>query len=110
MKTVEIFYFDGCPTWQRAVEQVRHVIAQAGLQEEAAIQTVRVETDDQAKRARFLGSPTVRVNGQDVEPASQGRTDFGLQCRVYEYGGRLSGLPSSDLIRTALGVGEGSCL
>jgi len=106
VKSVEILYVDGCPTWNKAVEQVRQVIAQLGLDEDTALQTVRVETADQAERLGFLGSPTIRVNGQDVEPASVGRKDFGLQCRVYQHDGKLSGLPASDLIRNALVSGE----
>jgi hypothetical protein len=105
-KTIEILYYDGCPTWQKALERVRQVVAQARLEEHTEIQTVRVETDEQAQELGFLGSPTIRVDGHDVEASSQARTDFGLQCRVYQNGGRLTGIPDADLIRSALDAKE----
>lgn len=108
-KRIEILYFDGCPNWQKAVDHVRNVVVQAGLEQVVSVQTVAIETDEQAQRTQFLGSPSVRVDGQDVERSAADRTDFGLQCRVYEHAGRLSGLPSADIIRRALDAGEGPC-
>jgi len=105
-KKVEILYFDGCPTWQKAIEHVRQVVAQEALQETVTIETVRVETDDQARRLGFLGSPSVRVDGHDVDPSSRSGTDFGLQCRVYQHGERMSGVPPVELIRNALVSGD----
>ena len=49
---------------------------------------VRVESADAAEHLRFLGSPTVRVDGHDVEAGTADRDDFGLQCRVYSVAGR----------------------
>lgn len=108
-KQIEILYFEGCPHWRKAVEHIREVVVQAGLEGSVSVETVPVETEEQAHRMRFLGSPTVRVDGHDVEGASQQRTDYGLQCRVYhQQGGRFSGLPSADLIRAALTIEGGA--
>ena len=63
----------------------------------------RVESAEAAREACFLGSPSVRIDGVDVEPAARTRTDFGLQCRVYPCAqGGLEGAPSVDMIRAAL--------
>jgi hypothetical protein len=35
-----------------------------------------VRTEEEARRERFLGSPTVQVNGRDIEPQARGRKDF----------------------------------
>jgi hypothetical protein len=102
--TIEILYFDSCPSWRRTEEDVRRVIADAGLEERTSVRLVEVKTDDDAQRLRFLGSPTVRVDGTDVDRSAVGATTFGLQCRVYEYDGRLSGTPPPEWIRIALGL------
>ena len=43
----------------------------------------RVETIGDAERERFLGPPSVRVDGYDIEPGADARTDYGLKCRLY---------------------------
>lgn len=68
---------------------------------EAAIEQIDVETDEDAARHRFLGSPTVQIEGQDVEPAARDRTDFGIGVRYYEGGVNH---PSMDLLLKALAV------
>jgi hypothetical protein len=54
---------------------------------------------------RFLGSPTVRVNGSDVEPGGEDRTDYGLSCRVYVGENGVSGCPDAGWLREALASG-----
>jgi len=76
---VEVLYFDGCPSHARLLPRVRELTDEAG----AELVLRRVETPQQAERERFLGSPTVRVDGRDVEPGASERTDYGLKCRIY---------------------------
>ncbi len=57
---------------------------------------------NEAVAKRFLGSPTIRINGMDVDPSAEHRADFGMQCRVYLAGGKYAGMPSKDMIRSAL--------
>jgi peroxiredoxin len=58
---------------------------------------------DQATARKFLGSPTIRVNGIDIEPGSEARSDYALACRAYlRSDGRISPLPPPELIRDAL--------
>jgi hypothetical protein len=45
-----------------------------------------------------VGSPSVRIDGLDIEPSARQRTAFGMMCRTYESGG----VPSEDLIRSAI--------
>ncbi|MFN8215095.1 MAG: hypothetical protein U0R71_00725 [Solirubrobacterales bacterium] len=97
---VELLYFDGCPHYEAVLLALREELGRAGL--EAQLVLVRVETAEQAETERFLGSPTVRVDGADVEPAAAGREDFGLKCRVYQLAGRTSGIPPRELIAAAI--------
>jgi hypothetical protein len=96
---VEVLYFDGCPGSQRLLPLVRRLSREHG----ARLVEMRIETPDDAEARRFLGSPTVRVNGVDVEPAAAGRTDFGLKCRLYRTAeGCGSQVPDQRWLRDAI--------
>ena len=101
---IDILYFDGCPTWRQAAEDVQRVLRDARMEGAVQVQLVAIATEEEARRLRFLGSPTVRVNGSDVDPAVRNATTFGLQCRLYKYRGRLEASPPTDWIRAALGT------
>ena len=96
MVTLELLYFDGCPNHQPTVELAREVLLELGIQ--AEIREVRVETAEDAQTHRFVGSPTLRVDGEDIEPQARARTDFGLSCRIYASGG----IPGRKLLVEAL--------
>jgi hypothetical protein len=97
---VEILYFKGCPNHEPARELVEQVAAQ--LRVEPAIELVEVVDPDSAADLRFLGSPTIRVDGRDVEPGADERHEFVLSCRVYSTERGLSGQPDEAWIREAL--------
>lgn len=96
---IDILYFDGCPNHLRTTELIRDVVRSLGL--DATIREVVVHDADQAARLRFLGSPTIQINGEDVEPAVRSRVDYSFSCRMY---GR-SGSPPRALIEQALREG-----
>lgn len=110
MKQIEVLYFLSCPTWQLAVERVRQTLVDGGLAQTASMRLVEVTTEEEAQRLRFLGSPSVRIDGEDVDLAARARTDFGLQCRLYEHEGRLAGLPPAAWIRQALDLAPAATL
>jgi hypothetical protein len=103
-RRVEVLVFEGCPNLEATVECSRQAIEKTGVP--ADLHIVHVGSDEDAMRLRFLGSPTVRVDGVDVERAAAGREDFGLQCRVYGIDGRFQGAPPTAWIVNAL-RGEG---
>jgi hypothetical protein len=98
--SVQILFFEGCPNHQQASELVEQVAHELGLQPEIAL--VEVTDVEAAERLRFLGSPTIRVEGRDVEPGADERDDFALSCRVYRSEHGLAGQPDAHLIRDAL--------
>ena len=98
---VEVFYIERCPHHRPAVERVQSVMKQQGIIAELA--EIEVPDAEAARVVGFLGSPTIRVNGQDVELAARGDTDHGFACRRYP-----SGLPSEEMIRAALREAGGS--
>jgi hypothetical protein len=97
---VEILYFEECPNYEQACVLVEEAATELGL--EAMIELVNVQDADAAVRRRFLGSPTVRVDGRDVEPGAEERTQFTLACRVYRTEKGLARQPDVQWIRTAL--------
>lgn len=99
---VELLYFDGCPNYKTTLRDLEEIVKQEGL--DAGITLVRVESEEEAKRLRFPGSPTVRVNGVDIEPVAREPEDFGLGCRIYRVQGRILGSPSREMLRRALRV------
>ncbi len=101
-KRVEILYFASCPGWREAEARVREVLDEAGLEGSVDLKLVPIEGAEHARAERFLGSPTVRVDGRDIEEAARERDTFAMQCRVYEHEGRLEGAPPKVWIRAAL--------
>lgn len=97
---VEVLYFDGCPNHVEVVALVERLSGELGLDPE--VRLVNVPDPDTAERERFLGSPTIRVDGRDVEPGAAERTDFVLSCRVYRTRDGLAGQPSESWVREAL--------
>jgi hypothetical protein len=68
---------------------------------EAEVQLIAVNTDEEARRLRFPGSPTIRVDGRDLFPAPE-REDWRLGCRVYATPEGLRGSPTAEMLREAL--------
>ncbi len=97
---VEVLYFEGCPNHQPAVERVQAVLHEEGISSQ--IRQVEVPDSETANRLRFLGSPSIRVNGVDVEPSAVESESFGLMCRTYQDGCCHSGVPSLEVIRQAI--------
>ena len=97
---IEVLYFDGCPNHLPAAERVRAVVERDNVA--AEIVEVEVKDEAEAKALAFPGSPTIRVNGVDIEPAARGTAETGFACRRY-----AGGLPSEDLIRAAVGEALG---
>jgi hypothetical protein len=96
---VELLYFDGCP----ALEQLRPVVRRLSEERGARVVERRVTTLREADAQRFLGSPTVRVNGLDVEPGAADRTDYGLKCRLYRSPHGVGRVLPEDLLHAAIG-------
>jgi len=97
---IELLSFDGCPSYEYALRNVREVIADEGL--DASVELINVTSAEEAERLRFLGSPTIQIDGVDLEGPEAVNTGVGYGCRVYEEGGVMHGWPSKEQIRAAL--------
>lgn len=97
---IEVLYLEGCPNHETLLPHLRQLLGRAGVS--SAVELVDVPDAAAAKRERFLGSPTLRIDGRDVEPGAERRTDFGLKCRLYRSDNGLAGLPQDDWVLDAL--------
>lgn len=97
---VQLLYFDGCPGYEELRPRVERLLDERGLGD--GLELVPVTSLEQADAERFLGSPTLRVDGHDVEPSADERDDFGMKCRIYARANGLGRSPSDDQIAAAL--------
>jgi hypothetical protein len=98
---IEVLCFDGCASTDAFLPRLRDLLAQLGATDRLELR--RVDTIRDAERVRFLGSPSVRVDGCDIEPGADERTDYGLKCRLYRTESGLRGEPPTDWLLAALG-------
>ena len=89
--TIEILYFNGCPNHDSALERLRQAAKRLGIDPE--MRMVLVDTPEAALEHRFVGSPTIRVNGTDIDPAVREQTSYGLTCRRYPGDGAFAPPP-----------------
>ena len=98
---VEFLFWEDCPSHSEALARVREVVAELSLT--SPIEQIQVLTEDDAERLAFPGSPTIRVNGIDIDPQGAAEMGTALTCRIYRLeDGRISPLPSKEMIQRAL--------
>jgi MerT mercuric transport protein len=101
---IEVLYFDGCPNHKPAVERVQQLLHEEGVSAEMV--EVNVSDESIARKVGFLGSPSLRVNGLDVEPEARTAHEYGMMCRTYAVNGKREGLPSREILRQAIREGN----
>jgi hypothetical protein len=98
--TVELMWWEGCPSHPETLADLERILREEGIS--AEVKRVEIESDEQARREHFPGSPTIRVDGRDIFPAEE-REPFSLTCRIYRLrDGRVSPTPDPEDLRDAL--------
>lgn len=97
---VELLKIPDCPGADIAYDRLREVLDGLGVSE--TIRTVEIATEEQARRFRFPGSPTLRINGHDIEPAADRVAQHAVACRLYGSGGSAVNAPSAAAIRRSV--------
>ncbi len=95
---VEVLYFEGCPNFAPVMEMVRRILEREKIQ--AEIRAVEVADEKTADSLRFLGSPSVRVDGVDIEPGRENDSPF-YGCRTYIVEGKTTGMPPVEWLVAA---------
>ncbi len=97
---VELLFWDGCPSYPEARSLLDEVLTTRRI--EADVELVEVRTQQEAEELRFPGSPTIRVDGRDVDETGAGSRPA-LNCRIYRLpDGRVSPVPSREQLEAAL--------
>ena len=103
---IQFLYFEDCPSHEKTLARLRQVMAEEGIRERVEI--IKVETDEQAATWHFPGSPTILVDGLDIDPPPvEAQSALTCPCLTCGRTGRFSPLPSPDMIRRGLRGGEG---
>ena len=98
--TVELLWWDGCPSYSEALDQVSRILREEGV--ETDVELIEVASDEQARRERFPGSPTIRIDGVDIVRPEE-TEPYSLTCRVYRLrDGRVSPMPDPEDVREAV--------
>ena len=103
MTKIELLYFESCPLYKQALENLRAVLAESHIDTE--VELVNVDSPEKTVTLGFYGSPSIRINGIDLEKKEG---DYIYACRMYTINGQTSGVPTEEYISKrmkALGVG-----
>lgn len=95
---IELLYFDDCPSWKNALDILEESLKNLGISQKVSL--IRVETQEEAEKNKFTGSPMIRVNGVDLFPTDQ--TNYALGCRVYQTPGGYKGWPTKEMVSEKL--------
>lgn len=94
---IELLYFDSCPTYKQALANIKAALKEKRL--DAKLIMIKVETEEKAEQVGFQGSPSMRINGKDLEGRDEG---FSFSCRLYKEKGKTAVTPSKELIMARL--------
>jgi hypothetical protein len=97
---IQVLHVQDCPNYPQALALVQQVRAEVGI--DAELRTTLITDQAAAEEARFLGSPTIRVNGRDIEPGAEWNFEFVHGCRLYQGEHSLRALPEDEWLRQAL--------
>jgi hypothetical protein len=98
---IELLWWEGCPSTEQALAQLRALLGELGL-DGLDVRTTEIHTEAEARASGFVGSPTILIDGQDVSSPDP-QDPPGLACRVYRRrDGRVSPLPDPNDVRDAL--------
>ncbi|MCJ7773436.1 MAG: DUF2703 domain-containing protein [Desulfobacterales bacterium] len=98
IKTIDLLYFDDCPSWIIALGYLQETLKDVGI--DCEINLIKIETNEEALKNKFPGSPTIKVNGSDIFPTNH--KNYALGCRVYQTPQGFRGSPSKEMITDCL--------
>jgi len=96
---VEVLYTDACPFWKQTLKAINGVMKE--LRIAATVRRVEIKSEEEARRYRFPGSPTVRINGVDIDPSLKEVTAGYIGCKIYMFEGGTYEYPPREMITSA---------
>lgn len=95
---IEILYTDECPFWKEALKLVEETIKDSKM--ELTVKKTKISSEAEAKRLKFPGSLTVRINGADIDPFLKESEGY-IGCRIYRYKGQMYEYPPKEMLKSA---------
>lgn len=96
---IEILYTDECPYWKETLKLIQDALREAKMQ--LTVKTTKISSIEEAKRLSFPGSPTVRINGVDIDRTMKAAQGY-VGCRIYRYKGTAREFPPKEMVKSAL--------
>jgi len=97
MTKIEFLYFEGCPSYKKTLDYLQEIISEEKI--DADLELILVGSPEKAQKAGFQGSPSIKVNGIDLEDKND---EYSFNCRLYNVAGELTGTPSKEFIKEKL--------
>ncbi|MFQ5453256.1 MAG: DUF2703 domain-containing protein [Candidatus Zixiibacteriota bacterium] len=97
---IEFLYFDGCPNHLQALNDLKKTLTEMAI--DSDIKIIEINNNQDAVEKRFLGSPSIRINGKDIEIEENESTEYSMRCRRYRSGSEILGYPPKNLITAIL--------
>jgi len=98
---IEFLFWEDCPSHGPTWERLLSILKEKGLKTQ--VTRIEIKTDEDAKQWNFCGSPTIQINGEDIDPKGLQAQRIGLNCRIYHTPeGRVTPVPSEEMIRRAI--------
>ena len=94
---VELYYFEGCPSYIETTENLKNALSELEIKNDFKL--IEVINAEEATDKKFLGSPTIRINGTDLEHKDG---DYVFACRIYMINGKMHGTPTKEYIHSQL--------
>ena len=98
---IEFLYFEGCPSYKQGLENLKQALRELNLPED--FEMINIDTDEKAKEYNFIGSPTIRIDGKDLDPRAEKAQLTGYKgCRIYQTPEGIKGFPTVEMIKEAI--------
>ena len=101
---IELLYYDGCSHWETTLEELRDLLAGMSVDDEVSL--IEITSREEAEEMWFPGSPTIRINDEDIDPETPD-SGFSLECRIYDVEGEPSETPPREWIAAAIEAAAG---
>ncbi len=98
---IQLLYFKECPNYKAAYENLIEALNEMKIND-YKIEMIEIKNEEDAVKYKFLGSPTLRIEGRDVDLGYKDEGNYVLACRVYKFNGRIYGMPLKEMIEIFL--------
>ncbi|HKQ08141.1 MAG TPA: hypothetical protein VJ464_23650 [Blastocatellia bacterium] len=94
---IEFLYFKSCPSHKQALDNLKAALRESHTNADLVL--INVDSEQKAQKVGFQGSPSIRINGKDLEGRNEGSN---YSCRLYRINGKPTTVPSKEFIMEKL--------